>query len=227
MKLYNTSNICQYLVHLSWWSTVVVECKARYLRVTSSTPLHISTSLFLKLCPTITPPSPSTSIKKPKNQWRPLPSLLSLNSSMEMANYSLFFYDSGVAESHPGADPVLSQASSHSFILQFLTFEVCWRGRVLVGILPAEFHIPWLLSLILKSVNFTNLSSRKCFWNSMVLCENINGMSKIAVIIQCLPYLCRTGANYHMLGKFGLRNKKVYSKRHERKIYHTTRLSMQ
>jgi len=49
--------------HLSWWSYTVVECKASYHKVTGSNSPYISMGSYLKLCLTITPPSPSTRVK--------------------------------------------------------------------------------------------------------------------------------------------------------------------
>ena len=56
----NTLNICQNLF-FTCLGSLMVECKASYLRVTGPNPLHISISLLITLCLTITPPPPSAS----------------------------------------------------------------------------------------------------------------------------------------------------------------------
>jgi len=75
-------------------------------------------SLFLKLSLTITPPSPSSCIKKPKDQRRPLPSILSLNSSMVLSQL-LYLRNFGRKMGNT-VTPIIhacGSASSHGYLL--------------------------------------------------------------------------------------------------------------
>jgi len=60
-EMSTTSNICPNFY--TCLVDLVVKRNSSYLWVTGSNSLHMAMGLYLKLCPTIAPPSPSTCIK--------------------------------------------------------------------------------------------------------------------------------------------------------------------
>jgi len=132
MKMYNTSNICpKQLFYLSWCSS------GRVPKQLSEGHKFESTSYFheslLQTTLTITPPSPSSCIIWPKNQWRPLFSLLSLNSSMPLAHRQHsrhIIWAHRCIDCHSGAKKVITCTRTYIMQLRKLSDTFQYTSKV-------------------------------------------------------------------------------------------------